>query len=90
MPMINQLKSFIDAQSPDTVFISLRVIPKTQKTEISEHLSDGSWKIRVKAVPEKGKANEEIESFLKKQLDAREVEICGGQKDRFKLVRILK
>jgi hypothetical protein len=78
--MLNDLKNFIDAQAPNTVFISVRVIPKTQKTEVSEYLSDGSWKIRVKAVPEKGKANDEIESFLKKQLSAAEVEVCVGKK----------
>ncbi len=88
--MLKELKEYIFSKSENIVYIKLRVIPKSNKTEIVSFLEDESWKIKVKAVPEKGKANKEIESFLLKNLNVEKVEICSGAKDRIKLIRIEK
>ena len=54
-------------------YLSLKIIPNAQKTVISEVLmgsEDIILKLRVAAVPEKGKANKEIEKFLSKEFNA--------------------
>ena len=47
-------------------------------------------KIRVKAAPERGKANEELIKFLSKELDVStaQISIISGKTDRIKLIRI--
>jgi uncharacterized protein (TIGR00251 family) len=45
-------------------------------------------KIRVAAIPEKGKANKEIIRFLKKEFSAKKVEIVLGVVSVQKLVKI--
>lgn len=45
---------------------SLKVRPQAKKTEIIEIMADDSVKIAVKATPEKGRANKEIEDFFQK------------------------
>lgn len=49
-----------------------------------------TWKIKIKAVPEKGKANQELIRFLAKkyQVSKDQIVIISGAKDRLKLVRI--
>lgn len=49
-----------------------------------------TYKIRLKAVPEKGKANEELIKFLSKELalPKDKIEIISGKTERIKLIRI--
>src|SRR5258708_4676855 len=44
--------------------IQIKVLPRAAKTEFAGEMADGTLKLRVKAVPEDGKANEELLSFL--------------------------
>jgi len=67
--------------------INLKIIPNSGKTEIVEQMTDGVWKMRVKAIPEKGKANQEIERYFKKVLKKSIVIIMGKTQGR-KRVRI--
>jgi len=48
--------------------LRIKVTTKQPKTEYINTLDDGTIKIRLKAVPEKGKANEELIRFLAKEL----------------------
>lgn len=48
--------------------LRIKVTTKQPKTEYVGALDDGTIKIRLKAVPEKGKANEELIRFLSKEL----------------------
>src|SRR5690349_1342383 len=48
------------------MILKVKVIPKSAKTEIVGKMSDGTVKIRVAAVPERGKANAELIGFLAK------------------------
>ena len=59
-------------------YVRMKAVPKQPKTEIFAHMDDGTWKIRVAAIPEKGKANVEIIRHLS--------EITGFKKDRFEIV----
>jgi hypothetical protein len=83
---ITQIKSQLQTKSP--LYIRVKAMPKSSKNEIVEMMSDGTYKIRVAAPAEKGKANAELVKFLRKELGASEVVIVSGQTDRIKLIRI--
>ena len=69
--------------------ISVKVIPRASKTEIAEQTKN-FLKIRLKAVPEKGKANQELINFLAKHFKVAksQIEIVKGLTSKNKLVRI--
>ncbi len=73
------------------VALPVRVIPRASRNEIVEILSDQTVKIRLKAPPVEGKANEELIKFLSEILDIpkSKIEIVGGKTGRDKLVSIL-
>jgi len=70
--------------------LRIKVTTKQPKTEYINTLDDGTIKIRLKAVPEKGKANEELIRFLAKELWVKKdtIEVISGATDTVKLVRI--
>lgn len=70
--------------------ITVRVIPKSSKTELVGKLADGSLKVRLAAPPEKGKANEELRQFLAGHFGVApsRVQIVSGATARVKRVRI--
>lgn len=45
--------------------LNVKVIPRAKKTELIGYMDDGAMKVRVKAVPEDGKANIELCRFLR-------------------------
>ncbi|MGD8458060.1 MAG: DUF167 domain-containing protein [Anaerolineales bacterium] len=73
------------------IALPVRVIPRANRNEIVEILSDETVKIRLKAPPVEGKANEELIKFLSKVLDIPKsnFEIVGGKTGRDKLISIL-
>ncbi len=72
-----------------TCHINIKVIPKSSKNEIGDWENE-ELKIRLKAVPEKGEANEVLIKFLSKQLNVPQssIEIVTGSKSRHKRLRI--
>jgi len=85
---MNDFSHFLSCQS-FPFYCRIRVAPGAQKTEIVEQMSDGeTWKIRIAAPPEKGKANAELLRFLKKKYGMR-AEIISGETDRVKLVKVI-
>lgn len=70
--------------------LRIKVTTKQPKTEYLSTLDDGTIKIRLKAVPEKGRANEELIRFLSEELGVRKdtIEVVSGATDTVKLVRI--
>ena len=44
--------------------LRVKVIPKSSRTELAGILPDGTWKIKVAAAPEKGRANQALCEFL--------------------------
>lgn len=68
---------------------TVKVIPKSSITEIIEHRDD-FLKIKLKSIPEKGKANEELIKFLSKHFKTAKsnIKIIKGETDRNKIVEI--
>lgn len=70
--------------------ITVKVIPKSSKTELVGQLPDGAWKIKVAAAPEKGKANKALCAFLADHFGVplSRVAILSGETSHIKRVRI--
>lgn len=73
------------------ISLTLRVTPKSAKTAWAGRLDDGSWKIRLAAVAEDGKANAELIRFLAGEFGVSrdKVTIISGASARMKLVKIV-
>lgn len=71
--------------------LNLKVIPKSSKNEIIGFLEDGTMRVKIHAVPEKGKANLEICEFLAQLFGVgkRNVEVVRGETSAHKQIRIL-
>jgi uncharacterized protein len=80
----------IDIKVEDnSVSFSVRVIPQSSKSEIvGEH--DGAMKVKLKAPPVDGAANDEMIRLLAKELGVSrsEVEITSGQTSKIKRIRV--
>ncbi len=76
-------------ESPGVVEFGVKVVPAGSITTAAG-LLDGRLKIKVSAVPEKGKANRALIEFLAKQLDVkkRQVSIIGGRTNAVKEIQI--
>ena len=70
--------------------LRVKVIPKSSKTELAGYLPDGTWKVKIAAVPEKGKANRALCEFLAERLGVAKsrVRIVAGETSQLKRVRI--
>lgn len=62
--IITKLKSKLQKEGQLT--FDIRVVPNKMQTKFVEIMSDEKIKINVAAIPEKGKANKEIQSYLSK------------------------
>jgi uncharacterized protein (TIGR00251 family) len=69
----------------------VKVIPKASKTEFVGYLPDGTWRVKIAAAPEKGKANHELCEFLAAHLGVPQskIQIVSGETSRLKRIRIL-
>lgn len=70
-------------------FLDIKIIPNASKNEIVE--KDGhKLKVRIKAVPEKGKANKELIKFLSSTFNVSksQIEIVRGNTSRQKRISI--
>jgi uncharacterized protein (TIGR00251 family) len=85
---LNEVRAKLAAAGEVT--IPVKVIPRAAKSECAGFLDDGSLKIRLAAVPDKGKANEELRRFLAEifGLTRRDVSIVTGETSPRKLVRL--
>ncbi len=72
------------------MYLQIKVLPRSNKTEFVERMEDETLKIRLKALPEKGRANQELIQFLSKELKIQknEIKIISGVTDQRKLVKI--
>jgi uncharacterized protein len=70
--------------------IKVKVIPRASRSEFAGTLEDGTVKVKLKAVPEDGKANQELIRFLAKEHGVPEssVKIVAGLTSQRKLVRV--
>lgn len=73
-----------------TLTLRVKVTARAAVTEIAGQLADGTLKIRVAAVPERGRANAALVAFLAAhyRVPAASVTIVSGHSAPLKLVRI--
>lgn len=74
------------------IYLRVKVLAGAGKTEFIEEMADGTLKIAVAAIPEKGKANLALIKFLAKELgaDKNEIKIISGAGERLKLIKIIR
>ncbi len=82
--------NYINSKKENVLHLSVKIIPKSQNNEIIGKMEDDVWKIKIRAVPEKWKANKEIENFLKKELNVKSVEVVVGKISQRKVLRIVR
>jgi uncharacterized protein (TIGR00251 family) len=72
------------------VELRVKVIPKSSRTELAAILPDGTWKVKVAAAPEKGKANRALCDFIAEKLHVAKtrVQIVAGATSQLKRIRI--
>lgn len=70
--------------------ISCKIIPNSQKNEYVGRMGNGVYKIRITAIPEKGKANIELIKFLAKELEIpqKSITILAGENSQNKRIKI--
>ncbi len=71
-------------------YYRVKVTTKQPQTRLTKILSDGTIKISLAAVPEKGKANAELLSYIVDELDLEkdQVRLVSGQTSPLKVVAI--
>lgn len=77
-------------RSPRPLRLSVKVTPKSSRNQIVEVQADGTWRIKVAAAPEKGKANAELCDFLAREFGVArsQVEVVAGHTSQRKQVVI--
>ncbi len=70
--------------------LAVKVVPRSAKTGLAGTMADGSWKVRVAAAAEKGKANRELIAFLAAHFGVApsRVRILSGATSTHKRIRI--
>ena len=70
--------------------LHVKVIPRASRSEIVGPMADGTLKVKVAAVPEDGKANEELCRILAAHFEVRRdaVAVIAGQAKTRKTVRV--
>lgn len=72
--------------------LTVKVIPRSPRNEVVGRMADGSWKVRVAATPEQGRANVELCAFLAGifGVPAANVTIAAGAGSSRKLLRVVQ
>lgn len=71
------------------ITLNVKVTPNASKNEVLG-LTDGTWRVKIAAAPDKGKANKELIEFLSKRLGVKKscISILKGQTSHNKLVAV--
>lgn len=85
-----QLKDYVKLIEWQKNYLKIKVTPRQSKTEFYWVLGDSTIKIRLKAIPEKWKANDELIRYLSESLNITKnnIEIIAWAGDSIKLIRI--
>ena len=77
-------------QKGQRIMLRIKVTTKSGKHEISDMLEDGTVKIKLKAAPEKNKANKELIELLSDffEVSYQHIMIISGETSSLKLVEI--
>lgn len=84
------IKEYIEKNN-DYQIIKIKVIPNSDSIKFVWIMDDWTFKIRLKSIPEKGKANDELINFFSKELDITKDKIIlsSGKTSRQKSLKIL-
>jgi len=76
-------------EAGDFIFLDIKAVPGASKSALGE-VQEGRLKVRIAAAPEDGKANEELRSFLAKNLGIpkKDIALESGEKYRLKTLRL--
>ncbi len=71
-------------------YLKIKVTPNSSKNEVIEHTGN-FMRVKINAVPEKGRANKELIKFLAKHFNIKKsaILIKGGEKSRIKIIQIV-
>lgn len=83
------IKHYIKIEDKISLF-KIKIIPKQPRNEFFSVLDDWTLKIRIKAIPEKWKANKELIKFLSKELEVNKnnIEIVAWASDQVKIIKV--
>ena len=81
------MNTFLPQKFP--TYLSIKITPNKPTTKITGIMNDGTLKIELKAIPEKGKANKEIIKFFRKNFGLTTT-IKTGNTQRKKLIYLEK
>ena len=75
--------------SGDALYLAIKAVPGASKSTLGD-VKEGRLKVRIAAVPEDGKANEELRSFLAKLLGLpkKDLVLVSGEKSRLKTLKL--
>jgi uncharacterized protein (TIGR00251 family) len=73
-----------------TLLVAVKVTARAASSEVMGLSEDGALRVRIAAVPEKGKANEELRSLLSRYFGVAKssVQIVSGETSTHKRIRI--
>ena len=79
-------------RSQGSITLQIKVLPRSAQSEIAEVLPEGMVRVKLRAVPEKGKANAELREVLARFFDVakKNLEILTGETAQRKLVKVSK
>ena len=74
------------------LFLSVRIRPNAESSELTGHLADGSLKINLAAPAVDNKANQALLKLLAQEFSVsiKDITIISGKTNRFKLIKITK
>lgn len=74
------------------VTLSVKVVPKSSRTEVVKLMENGTLKIKVTAPPEKGKANTALRKFLAREFGVprANVTVESGHTSAWKRVKVVR
>jgi hypothetical protein len=72
------------------IYLKVKVSTGADETGFLPKMADGTIRVALKAVPEKGRANQALINFLAGELELRkyQLKIVSGVGDRLKLIKI--
>ncbi len=85
-------KLISELQTKGTISFKAKITPKSGRHEISGFLDDGTIKVKLKAAPEQGKANEELIELLSEtfNISRKNIAIISGHTSPLKKILISK
>ena len=83
------LKDYIKIEN-NNAYIKVKVIPKSRESWFFSVMDDWTLKIRIKSLPERGKANNDLIAYFSKELDVKKnnIKILSWAQDQIKIIKI--